>query len=415
MLDEIVRLLNQIKSVGDNIAHDLRAPLAAMRTKLERGLAGAFGKELRAAAEAALGDLDNSLATVTARLRISEIESGRRRSGFTRVDLAQVCANVFELYEPLAEAKPVAFTLDAPAPLPVPGDFELLVEAIANLADNAIKFTPGGSNEAGHSHRHSGDAGTRPERRRTRPSRQCERILCRQHLWPGQRLCEGLARGHWRPRKKSQVLAVIDAPDLDQQLAQARAEVVRVQADEQLAQVTYERWKTLAKLDSVSKQAKDEKYGDAMAKAAGVQAAQANVARLEALASFKNLTAPFDGIVTARSVDIGDLVDASGRKTSKALFVVSDVHMMRIYVDVPQAFLGEMKESLKATLQLPGMDETFLARLLTTPTRFRNNRVPRLSNCSPKIGMASFGRALSRKSIFTFHRIPMSCAFPPRP
>jgi signal transduction histidine kinase len=144
MLDEIVRLLQQIKSVGDNIAHDLRSPLAAMRTKLERGLAAGSGQELRAAAEGALGDLDHGLAIVTALLRIAEIESRRRRRGFTRVDLAQVCANVFELYEPLAEAKPVAFTLDAPAPLPVSGDFELLVEAIANLVDNAIKFTPEG-------------------------------------------------------------------------------------------------------------------------------------------------------------------------------------------------------------------------------------------------------------------------------
>ena len=115
-----------------------------MRTKLERGLAADSGQELRAAAEGALGDLDQALATVTALLRIAEIESGRRRSGFTRVDLAQVCANVFELYEPLAEAKPVVFTLDAPAPLPVRGDFDLLVEAIANLVDNAIKFTPEG-------------------------------------------------------------------------------------------------------------------------------------------------------------------------------------------------------------------------------------------------------------------------------
>jgi len=144
MLDEIVRLLQQIKCVGDNIAHDLRSPLAVMRTKLERGLAAGSGKGLRDAAEGALGDLDQALATVTALLRIAEIESGRRRSGFTRVDLAQVCTNVFELYEPLAEAKPVAFTLDAPAPLLVPGDFELLVEAIANLVDNAIKFTPEG-------------------------------------------------------------------------------------------------------------------------------------------------------------------------------------------------------------------------------------------------------------------------------
>ncbi len=165
--------------------------------------------------------------------------------------------------------------------------------------------------------------------------------------------------------KKGQVLATIDSPDLDQQLAQARADLIRAQANEQLAQVTYERWKTLSKQNIVSQQAKDEKFGDASAKTAAVQAAQANVARLEALASFKNLTAPFDGIVTARSVDIGDLVDAGG-KTGKALFVVSDVHMMRVYVDVPQAFLGEMKANLKATLELPGMDETFQAHLLTT-------------------------------------------------
>ena len=165
--------------------------------------------------------------------------------------------------------------------------------------------------------------------------------------------------------KKGQVLAVINSPDLDQQLAQARADLVRAQANQQLANVTYERWESLSKKNIVSQQAKDEKYGDAMAKAADVQAAQANVARLEAMTSFKTLTAPFDGIVTARSLDIGDLVDAGG-KSGKALFVVSDLHAMRIYVNVPQAFLRDLKEGLKAILQLPGMDETFEASLLTT-------------------------------------------------
>jgi signal transduction histidine kinase len=80
MLDEIVRLLNQLKSVGDNIAHDLRAPLAVMHAKLERGLAGQSDQDLRIAAKRALGDLDHALATVSALLRISEIEFGRRRS-----------------------------------------------------------------------------------------------------------------------------------------------------------------------------------------------------------------------------------------------------------------------------------------------------------------------------------------------
>jgi len=144
MLDEIVRLLNQLKSVGDNIAHDLRAPLAVMHAKLESALAGQSKQDLRIATERALADLDRALATVSALLRISEIEFGRRRSAFTRVDLTEVCRNVFELYEPLAEAKEIIFTLEAQEPVLVLGDFDLLVEAIANLVDNAIKFTPRG-------------------------------------------------------------------------------------------------------------------------------------------------------------------------------------------------------------------------------------------------------------------------------
>jgi signal transduction histidine kinase len=144
MLDEIVRLLDQIKSVGDNIAHDLRTPLALMRARLERALDGACANDLRAAAEKALIDLDHAMTTVAALLRISDIECGRRTGGFAAVDLRAVCTSAFELYHPLAEAKSIVFTLDAPAPLPIRGDFDLLVEAVANLVDNAIKFTPVG-------------------------------------------------------------------------------------------------------------------------------------------------------------------------------------------------------------------------------------------------------------------------------
>lgn len=144
MLDEIVRLLGQIKSVGDNIAHDLRTPLAVMHAQLERGLAGQSDQELRGAAHRALKELDRALTTVTALLRISEIEFGRRRGEFRKIDLADVCVNAFELYAPLAEAKSIKYVLDAPTPLPFLGDFDLMVEAIANLIDNAIKFTPKG-------------------------------------------------------------------------------------------------------------------------------------------------------------------------------------------------------------------------------------------------------------------------------
>jgi len=144
MLDEIVRLMNQVKTVGDNIAHDLRTPLSIMRARLERGLASPSEKELRATTQDALADLDRALATVTALLRISEIESGLRRSAFASVDLAEVCREVFQFYEPLAEAKSITMRIDAPAPVPVTGDADLLREALANLVDNAIKFTPQG-------------------------------------------------------------------------------------------------------------------------------------------------------------------------------------------------------------------------------------------------------------------------------
>ncbi len=143
MLDEIVRLMEQVKTVGDNVAHDLRTPLSILRARLERGLSSP-DKELRLAAQKSLSDLDRALAMVTALLRISEIESGVRRGAFGKLDLAAICRDVFELYEPLAEAKSVAMRLEAPSPVPVTGDADLLREAVANLVDNAIKFTPQG-------------------------------------------------------------------------------------------------------------------------------------------------------------------------------------------------------------------------------------------------------------------------------
>jgi len=165
--------------------------------------------------------------------------------------------------------------------------------------------------------------------------------------------------------KKGQVLATIDAPDLDQQLAQARADLASAKANLQLADVTLDRWRKLATQNIVSQQDKDEKLGDQLAKTAAVKAAEANVARLEALSEFKNLKAPFDGVVTSRSVDIGDLLSAGGT-TGHALFKVSDIHKVRIYVNVPQASLGDMTLGLKATLKLPGRKGTFTATLITT-------------------------------------------------
>jgi signal transduction histidine kinase len=144
MLDEIVRLLVQVKSVGDNIAHELRTPLAVMRAKLERGLNGSEDPQLRALCQEALVELDRAMHTIAALLRISEVEGGARSRAFRRIDLAAICSELFEFYAPLAQAKSIAITLDAALPVPAIGDGDLLREALSNLIDNAIKFTPGG-------------------------------------------------------------------------------------------------------------------------------------------------------------------------------------------------------------------------------------------------------------------------------
>jgi RND family efflux transporter MFP subunit len=166
--------------------------------------------------------------------------------------------------------------------------------------------------------------------------------------------------------KQGDVLALIDTPDLDQQLAQARADLLSAQANEKLSNLTADRWQALATRNIVSQQANDEKVGDLQAKTAAKQAVQANVARLESLQSFNRLVAPFDGVITARGIDIGQLV-AAGGNSGKPLFTVSDIHKVRIYVNVPQAFLSELKPGLVASLVLPQYPaQPFSAKLTTT-------------------------------------------------
>lgn len=147
MMDRLVELLDEVKGVGDDIAHDLRTPLSRVRAGLERAAARDTDAEaLRGAIGRALGDLDQCFAVVTALLRIREIENDRRRAGFAAVDLAAVAGDAFELYEPVAEAAGVELALAAPEPVELAGDRGLLGELLANLVDNAIKFTPAGGN-----------------------------------------------------------------------------------------------------------------------------------------------------------------------------------------------------------------------------------------------------------------------------
>ena len=149
MLGEIDTLIQEIAGIGDNIAHDLRTPLTRVRVHLERGREHAKTlEELRAAADQAIAGLDQSFTIITALLRIAEIEHSRRLDGFSEVRLAPLVSEVGDLYEPIAEDKGVTLRVEAADEITVHGDRDLLFEAVANLVDNAVKFTPGGGRVA---------------------------------------------------------------------------------------------------------------------------------------------------------------------------------------------------------------------------------------------------------------------------
>jgi RND family efflux transporter MFP subunit len=161
--------------------------------------------------------------------------------------------------------------------------------------------------------------------------------------------------------KAGDVLAEIDTPDLDQQLMQARASLRVAEANAKLAQITAERWQSLANTDAVAKQDVDTRTFTWNANMAQVKAAQANVDQLVALEGFKRLIVPFDGIVTARETDIGALINvgASGGGISVGsaggaeLFVVSETGKLRVYVSVPQNYVPSVPPGTKATITVP--------------------------------------------------------------
>jgi signal transduction histidine kinase len=145
MLGEIETLIQEIAGIGDNIAHDLRTPLTRVRVRLERGRERAETvEELRAVADQAIAGVDQSLTIITALLRIAEIEHSRRLEGFSEVRLGPLLSEVGDLYEPIAEDKGVTLRVEANEEATVHGDRDLLFEAVANLVDNAVKFTPEG-------------------------------------------------------------------------------------------------------------------------------------------------------------------------------------------------------------------------------------------------------------------------------
>jgi membrane fusion protein (multidrug efflux system) len=152
--------------------------------------------------------------------------------------------------------------------------------------------------------------------------------------------------------KAGQVIAEIEAPDLDQQLLQARADLASQQASARLSEATLNRRKTLIASNFVSMQEIDERTADLSNKQAAVNAGQANVERLEVLAGYKKITAPFDGVVTARDTDVGALINAGGG-SGPAMFVISDIKKLRVYVSVPQNYVPAIRIGAKAVISMP--------------------------------------------------------------
>jgi len=153
--------------------------------------------------------------------------------------------------------------------------------------------------------------------------------------------------------KAGQLLAEIDTPEVDDQLHQARADLATAQANFRLAEKTAARWQALLKSESVSQQEADQTQGDMEAKKAALESARYNVARLEKLQSFKKIFAPYDGVITARNVDVGALIDAgSSGGPGKELFHIASTKKLRVYVNVPQGYSRDAVPGVEADVTL---------------------------------------------------------------
>ena len=168
--------------------------------------------------------------------------------------------------------------------------------------------------------------------------------------------------------KKGETLAVIDTPMLDQQIKEAQNEIASAKSTKAIADLTAQRWDALRKSGAVSKQSADVDDADLLVRKAELNAAVTQLQRLQAKKAFADVIAPFDGVVTARNIDIGSYVTARlGDERSAPMFKVADIHAMRIYVNAPQNYAGELEDGDKATLSLPQYPgSVFHATILTT-------------------------------------------------
>lgn len=165
--------------------------------------------------------------------------------------------------------------------------------------------------------------------------------------------------------KKGDVLAVIDTPEVDQQVAQARADLGSAVSAQKLSAITAGRWENLLRQDAVARQDVDVKEADLAAKNDALRSARANLDRLLATKQFSRIVAPFDGVVTGRTADIGALVGNSS--SGNPLFTVSDIHALRLYVNVPQSYSAQIVPGMAVSLSVPEYPgRSFPARLVSS-------------------------------------------------
>jgi len=206
---------------------------------------------------------------------------------------------------------------------------------------------------------------------------------------------------------KGELMATIETPELDEQLQVARADLKSAQADLNLANTTSERYQNLLKSDSVSKQETDVAVSGAAAKRAAVEAAEANVRRLEQLQSFEKIYAPYSGIVTQRNTDIGDLINSGSSTTSntaKELFHIASVNELRVFVAVPEVYAPDIHNGDTASLTLdeyPG--QTFLGTVARNSGAIDSGS--RTLNVEVDVNNSS-GKLLPGAYVFVHFKIP---------
>ena len=152
--------------------------------------------------------------------------------------------------------------------------------------------------------------------------------------------------------KQGELLALIETPELDQQLQQARADLENAEANLQISEITAKRRQNLLKTNSVSQQETNQAVSDLSSKRAPVDSNRANVDRLSQLQAFERVTAPFDGVITARNTDIGALIQAGDNSTPKELFHLASIRELRVYIPVPEIYATSVQngETVKVTL-----------------------------------------------------------------